>query len=63
MLPWSPMPDRSLVLDLETPYHYFNAGVMLFDATALLLNGITPEAVVDYFLKNRAMSLPRAVCP
>ena len=23
------MPDRSLVLDLESPYHYFNAGVML----------------------------------
>ena len=57
-----PMPDRSLVLDLETPYHYFNAGVMLFDATALLLNGITPEAVVDYFLKNRALCRFREQC-
>ena len=41
--------DRSLSLALESPYHYFNAGVMLFDAVALAKQ-LTPSVVVDYFL-------------
>ena len=57
-----PMPDRSLVLGLESPYHYFNAGVMLFDSSALLLNQITPAAVVDYYLKHRALCRFREQC-
>ena len=57
-----PMPDRSLVLGLETQYHYFNAGVMLFDSAALLVNEITPAAVVDYYLKHRALCRFREQC-
>ena len=57
-----PMPDRSLVLDLESPYHYFNAGVMLFDSSALLVNQITPAAVVDFYLKHRALCRFREQC-
>ena len=30
-----PMPDRSLLLGLESHYHYFNAGVLLFDSVRL----------------------------
>ena len=56
-----PMPDRSLVLRLETPYHYFNAGVMLFDSAALA-SQITPAAVVDYYLQHRALCRFREQC-
>ena len=42
-----PMPDRSLVLGLDSPFHYFNAGVMLFDS-ATLAELVTPAAVVEY---------------
>ena len=56
-----PMPDRSLVLGLESPFHYFNAGVILFDASALACK-ITPAAVVDYYLKHRALCRFREQC-
>ena len=56
-----PMPDRSLVLGLESPFHYFNAGVMLFDASALA-SRITPDALVDYYLKHRALCRFREQC-
>ena len=56
-----PMPDRSLVLGLDSPFHYFNAGVMLFDASALA-SLISPAAVVDYYLKNRALCRFREQC-
>ena len=56
-----PMPDRSLVLGLQTPYHYFNAGVMLFDAEALA-SRISPASVVDYYLKHRALCRFREQC-
>ena len=56
-----PMPDRSLVLGLETPYHYFNAGVMLFDASALARR-ISPESVVDYYSQHRALCRFREQC-
>ena len=56
-----PMPDRSLVLGLESPFHYFNAGVMLFDASALA-SRITPAAVVDFYLKHRALCRFREQC-
>ena len=55
------MPDRSLVLGLETPYHYFNAGVMLFDALALS-SSISPTSLVDYFQKHRALCRFREQC-
>ena len=56
-----PMPDRSLVFGLESPYHYFNAGVMLFDSTALV-KLLTPAVVVDYFLQHRALCRFREQC-
>ena len=56
-----PMPDRSLVLGLESPFHYFNAGVMLFDSSALA-SQITPAAVVDYYLNHRALCRFREQC-
>jgi len=56
-----PMPDRSLVFGLESPYHYFNAGVMLFDSTALV-KLLTPAVVVDYFLRQRALCRFREQC-
>ena len=56
-----PMPDRSLVLGLESPFHYFNAGVMLFDASALA-SRITPTTLVDYYLKHRALCRFREQC-
>ena len=56
-----PMPDRSLVLGLETPYHYFNAGVMLFDAEALA-SRISSASVVDYYRKHRALCRFREQC-
>ena len=56
-----PMIDRSLLLDLESPYHYFNAGVMLFDAEALS-SLISPAAVVDYYIQHRALCRFREQC-
>ena len=56
-----PMPDRSLVLALESPYHYFNAGVLLFDSAALAKQ-LTPASVVDYFLRHRALCRFREQC-
>ena len=56
-----PMADRSLVLGLESPFHYFNAGVMLFDSSALA-SQITPMGVVDYYLKHRALCRFREQC-
>ena len=56
-----PMDDRSLVLGLESPFHYFNAGVMLFDASALA-SLITPMVVVDYYLKHRSLCRFREQC-
>ena len=56
-----PMADRSLVLGLESPFHYFNAGVMLFDASALARR-ISPAAVVDYYSQHRALCRFREQC-
>ncbi len=56
-----PMPDRSLVLELETPFHYFNAGVMLFDSSALA-ELIAPEAVVDFAIYAAALCRFREQC-
>ena len=56
-----PMPDRALVLGLEGPYHYFNAGILLFDS--VLLNALLrPEQVVDYYLQHRALCRFREQC-
>ena len=55
------MADRSLVLGLESPFHYFNAGVILFDASSLA-SLITPTAVVDYYLNHRALCRFREQC-
>ncbi len=56
-----PMPDRSLVLGLETPFHYFNAGVLLFDSQALS-HWLTPTAVVEYFVQHQALCRFREQC-
>ena len=56
-----PMPDRALLLGLETPYHYFNAGVLLFDSSCLTAL-LTPPDVVQYFLQNRALCRFREQC-
>ena len=48
------MPDRSLVLGLDSPFHYFNAGVLLFDSEALA-ELVTPDAVVEYALSHAAL--------
>jgi lipopolysaccharide biosynthesis glycosyltransferase len=56
-----PMPDRALVLGLEGPYHYFNAGILLFDS--VLLNAVLrPEQVVDYYLQHQALCRFREQC-
>ena len=56
-----PMPDRSLVLGLDSPFHYFNAGVLLFDSEALA-ELVTPAAVVDYALSHAACCRFREQC-
>ena len=56
-----PMHDRSLLLGLEGPYHYFNAGILLFDS--VLLNAVLrPDQVVDYFLQHQALCRFREQC-
>ena len=56
-----PLPDRSLVLGLESPFHYFNAGVMLFDSSALT-ELITPAAVVDFAIHSAVLCRFREQC-
>lgn len=56
-----PMIDRQLLLQLESPYHYFNAGILLFDSKALAPH-LSGEAVVNYFLANRALCRFREQC-
>ena len=56
-----PMPDRALVLGLEGPYHYFNAGILLFDS--VLLNAVLrPDQVVDFYLRHQALCRFREQC-
>ena len=56
-----PMHDRSLVLGLESEYHYFNAGVMLFESDALS-KVVSPAGVVNFYLNNRALCRFREQC-
>lgn len=56
-----PMPDRQLCLGLASPFHYFNAGVVLFEASAWS-DLIQPEQVVDYFLNHQALCRFREQC-
>ena len=56
-----PMPDRSLVLGLDSPFHYFNAGVLLFESEPLA-EVVTPDSVVDYALSNDACCRFREQC-
>ena len=56
-----PMPDRALALELESPFHYFNAGVLLFDS-APLAEVVTPTAVVEYALGHAALCRFREQC-
>ena len=56
-----PMPDRSLILNLKTPYHYFNAGVFLFDSE-LIRSFVTPDAVIHFYLLNSALCRFREQC-
>lgn len=56
-----PMPDRQLCLGLSSTYHYFNAGVILFEASAWS-DLIQLEQVVDYFLEHQALCRFREQC-
>lgn len=49
-----PLVDRQLLLQLESPYHYFNAGILLFDSRTLAPH-LDSEAVVSFFQANRAL--------
>lgn len=56
-----PMVDRQLVLELESPYHYFNAGILLFDSWKLS-GHIRSKDVVRFFRENRAICRFREQC-
>lgn len=56
-----PMPDRELVLGLRSPFHYFNAGVLLFDRQALA-SLLSCEQVVDYYLAHQPLCRFREQC-
>ena len=56
-----PMPDRSLILGLDSPFHYFNAGVLLFESEQLA-ELVTPADVVEYSLTNEACCRFREQC-
>lgn len=56
-----PMHDRQLLLKLDSPYHYFNAGVLLFE-TAPLASHFSSQAVVDYYSSNQAICRFREQC-
>ncbi len=56
-----PMVDRQLILGLESAYHYFNAGVMLFDARNLG-KVIMINDVVSYYESHLALCRFREQC-
>jgi lipopolysaccharide biosynthesis glycosyltransferase len=56
-----PMPDRQLILGLASPYHYFNAGVLLLEPEPLAAL-LCAEKVVRYFNLNRALCRFREQC-
>ena len=56
-----PMADRSLCLGLDSPIHYFNAGVMLFEAEGLAAS-FSASQVVSYYLQNSALCRFREQC-
>lgn len=56
-----PMHDRSLLLELQTPYHYFNAGVLLFDCQ-LLAKVLDLSEVVEFYISNSAICRFREQC-
>jgi hypothetical protein len=56
-----PMVDRQLILELDSPYHYFNAGVLLFDSWRLAAH-ISSNSIVSYFQANRAVCRFREQC-
>lgn len=56
-----PMPDRQLVLGLQTQYHYFNAGVLLFDSEYLQAR-LTCNEVIEYYQKNVVLCRFREQC-
>ena len=56
-----PMPDRSLILGLESPFHYFNAGVLLFDSE-YLKRYLSPRMVVEYYLNHQCLCRFREQC-
>ncbi|MCX5933126.1 MAG: hypothetical protein NTW83_15280, partial [Cyanobacteria bacterium] len=56
-----PMPDRELILGLRSPFHYFNAGVLMFDFRALAA-GISCEQVVDFYITHQPLCRFREQC-
>ena len=56
-----PMIDRQLALGLQSPYHYFNAGVFLFNPSRLPAS-TTPASLVHYYQRNTSLCRFREQC-
>ncbi|WP_411869092.1 glycosyltransferase family 8 protein [Vulcanococcus limneticus] len=56
-----PMPDRQLCLELPSAYHYFNAGVILFDPSPGM-QPISASQVVQFYLQHQALCRFREQC-
>ena len=56
-----PMLDRQLALGLASPFHYFNAGLLLFDPATYPQHACA-SAVVDYYLQHEVLCRFREQC-
>jgi len=56
-----PMPDRQLALHLPTPFHYFNAGVLLFDPQHLAQH-FRLDAALQFFDQHQVFCRFREQC-
>ena len=56
-----PMPDRQLALQLPTPFHYFNAGVLLFDPQHLA-HHFQLDAALQFFDQHQVLCRFREQC-
>lgn len=56
-----PMVERSMVLNLQSSFHYFNAGVLLFDAQ-YISEKVNCAKVVEFFLANSGLCRFREQC-
>lgn len=56
-----PMQERSLLLDLPSPYHYFNAGVILFESH-MLAPHLDIQTLINYYKANKILCRFREQC-